>query len=103
LVKSGDHENPTHPSQLCIHPEDYTYSVKNEETMGVFPPQKYDEDGQQCDLRTQNSWTLSLGQVETPEMIEVTLVNYMAPYIILQKLTPLMKQEKERPDQNGVE
>jgi NAD(P)-dependent dehydrogenase (short-subunit alcohol dehydrogenase family) len=56
----------------------------------LFPSHRYDEDGQQVDLRDSNSWRLRLHEVETPELLEVHLVNAIAPYILNARLKPLM-------------
>jgi NAD(P)-dependent dehydrogenase (short-subunit alcohol dehydrogenase family) len=56
----------------------------------LFPANRYDEDGQQLDLREVNSWRLRLHEVETPELLEVHLVNALAPYILNARLKPLM-------------
>ena len=56
----------------------------------LFPANRYDEDRQQVDLREVNSWRLRLHEVETPELLEVQLVNAVAPYILNARLKPLM-------------
>ena len=56
----------------------------------LFPADRYDEDRQQIDLREVNSWRLRLHEVETPELLEVQLVNAIAPYILNARLKPLM-------------
>jgi len=56
----------------------------------LFPAGRYDEDRQQLDLRDTNSWRLRLHEVETPELLEVQLVNAIAPYILNARLKPLM-------------
>ena len=56
----------------------------------LFPRNRYDEDRQQVDLRETNSWRLRLHEVETPELLEVQLVNAIAPYILNARLKPLM-------------
>ncbi len=56
----------------------------------LFPADRYDEDRQQIDLREVNSWRLRLHEVETPELLEVHLVNAIAPYILNARLKPLM-------------
>jgi NAD(P)-dependent dehydrogenase (short-subunit alcohol dehydrogenase family) len=56
----------------------------------LFPADRYDEDRQQVDLRAINSWRLRLHEVETPELLEVQLVNAIAPYILNARLKPLM-------------
>ncbi len=56
----------------------------------LFPAQRYDEDLQQVDLREVNSWRLRMHEVETPELLEVQLVNAIAPFILNARLKPLM-------------
>jgi NAD(P)-dependent dehydrogenase (short-subunit alcohol dehydrogenase family) len=56
----------------------------------LFPTNRYDEDRQQVDLREMNSWRLRMHEVETPELLEVQLVNAIAPYILNARLKPLM-------------
>ena len=56
----------------------------------LFPEGRVDADLQQVDLRTSNSWRLTLGDVPSPEMLEVQLVNAVAPFILCSKLKPLM-------------
>ncbi len=62
----------------------------------LFPANRYDEDLQQVDLREVNSWRLRLHEVETPELLEVQLVNAIAPYILNARLKPLMLRTSER-------
>jgi NAD(P)-dependent dehydrogenase (short-subunit alcohol dehydrogenase family) len=56
----------------------------------IFPESRFDEDLQQIDLREMNSWRLRMHEVETPELLEVQLVNAIAPYILNARLKPLM-------------
>jgi NAD(P)-dependent dehydrogenase (short-subunit alcohol dehydrogenase family) len=56
----------------------------------LFPSGMLDADLQQVDLRAVNSWRLALAEVSTPEMIEVHLVNAVAPFILCARLKPLM-------------
>ncbi|MGC4029347.1 MAG: SDR family oxidoreductase [Steroidobacteraceae bacterium] len=62
----------------------------------LFPRGLYDEDRQQVDLRGINSWRLRLHEVETPELLEVQLVNAIAPYILNARLKPLMMRSGAR-------
>ncbi len=62
----------------------------------LFPAGRYDEDRQQVDLRNTNSWRLRLHEVETPELLEVQLVNAIAPYILNARLKPLMMRSGGR-------
>jgi NAD(P)-dependent dehydrogenase (short-subunit alcohol dehydrogenase family) len=56
----------------------------------LFPSNRFDEDRQQVDLREMNSWRLRMHEVATPELLEVQLVNAIAPYILNARLKPLM-------------
>jgi NAD(P)-dependent dehydrogenase (short-subunit alcohol dehydrogenase family) len=62
----------------------------------LFPANRYDEDRQQVDLREINSWRLRMHEVETPELLEVQLVNAIAPYILDARLKPLMMRTPGR-------
>jgi NAD(P)-dependent dehydrogenase (short-subunit alcohol dehydrogenase family) len=59
----------------------------------VFPEGELDADLQQVDLRKTNSWRLKLGAIETTEMIEVQLVNSVAPFVLCNRLAELMKKD----------
>ncbi len=59
-----------------------------------FPEGKLDADLQQVDLRHQNSWRMTLAEVPTAEMLEVQLVNAVAPFILCAKLKPLMMRDR---------
>jgi len=59
----------------------------------VFPEGELDADLQQVDLRKVNSWRLKLGEIETTEMIEVQLVNSVAPFVLCNRLSELMKTD----------
>ncbi len=70
------------------------YSFDNSlPTKEVFPEGKLDADLQQVDLRKTNSWRLKLGEIETPEMVEVQLVNAVAPFVLCNKLSHIMRKE----------
>ena len=70
------------------------YSFDNSlQTAEVFPEGKLDADLQQVDLRKTNSWRLRLGEIETTEMVEVQLVNAVAPFVLCNRLSNLMMKE----------
>lgn len=70
------------------------YSFDNSlPTKEVFPEGALDADLQQVDLRKTNSWRLKLGEVETLEMIEVQLVNSVAPFVLCSRLSKIMRKE----------
>ncbi|TBR17055.1 SDR family oxidoreductase [bacterium] len=77
-------------AQLSQIPYAYDHGLAVEK---VFPAGKLDADLQQVDLRTVNSWRLRLGEVQTSEMLEIQLVNIIAPFILCNKLVSLMKRD----------
>ena len=56
----------------------------------LFPEGRLDQDGQQLDLRERNSWRMLLADVPAVELVEVQLVNAVAPFILNARLKPLM-------------
>ena len=63
---------------------------------GLFPIGKLDQDLQQIDLRGRNSWRLLLNEVSSVELLEVQLVNAIAPFLINARLKALMLRTPER-------
>ena len=59
----------------------------------IFPRGQFDADLQQVDLRETNSWRLALADVPTLEMLEVQLVNAVAPFVLCSRLAPLMRRD----------
>lgn len=62
----------------------------------LFPAGSLDQELQQVDLRSVNSWRLRLADVPTVELLEVHLVNAVAPFILNARLKPLMLREPTR-------
>ena len=77
-------------SQVPLLPAEWT--PQNE----LFPMGRLDQDLQQVDLREKNSWRLMLAEVPTVELLEVQLVNAVAPFIFNARLKPLMLKIPER-------
>lgn len=77
-------------ARLSMIPYSYDNSLTVEE---VFPEGQLDADLQQVDLRQTNSWRLKLAEVQTPEMLEVQLVNAVAPFVLCSKLAPIMRRD----------
>jgi len=75
-------------SQVPLAPDDL------EPRQLLFPAGKLDADLQQIDLRRINSWRLTLHEVGTVELLEVQLVNAIAPFVMNAKLKPLMLRER---------
>jgi NAD(P)-dependent dehydrogenase (short-subunit alcohol dehydrogenase family) len=63
---------------------------------GLFPQGQLDQDLQQVDLRERNSWRLMMHEVPSVELLEVQLVNAIAPFILNARLKPLMLRTPER-------
>jgi NAD(P)-dependent dehydrogenase (short-subunit alcohol dehydrogenase family) len=62
----------------------------------LFPEGRLDQDLQQVDLRGRNSWRLLMAEVSSVELLEVQLVNAVAPFILNARLKPLMLRTPER-------
>ncbi|HET9358801.1 MAG TPA: SDR family oxidoreductase [Vicinamibacterales bacterium] len=62
----------------------------------LFPEGLLDADLQQVDLRGRNSWRLLLAEVPTVELLEVHLVNAVAPFLFNARLKALMLRTPER-------
>jgi NAD(P)-dependent dehydrogenase (short-subunit alcohol dehydrogenase family) len=77
-------------SQVALLPEDAPGQVD------LFPRGQLDQDLQQIDLRGRNSWRLLLHEVSSVELLEVYLVNAVAPFIINARLKVLMLRTPER-------
>ncbi len=71
-------------------PYAYDHGLSAEE---VFPAGKLDADLQQVDLRLMNSWRLKLGSIQTAEMLELQLVNAVAPFVLCNRLSNMMKRD----------
>ena len=74
-------------SQLSVLPGD---ALDASTAAKHFPAGALDVNGQQVDLRMKHSWTMKLGEVETPELLEVLAVNAAAPFVLNGKLRALM-------------
>jgi NAD(P)-dependent dehydrogenase (short-subunit alcohol dehydrogenase family) len=77
-------------AQLSQIPYSHDHTL---DTETVFPTGRLDADLQQVDLRTTNSWRLKLGEIQTSEMIEIQLVNAVAPFVLCNRLAGLMKRD----------
>ena len=62
----------------------------------LFPEGQLDQDLQQVDLRGRNSWRLLLAEVPSVELLEVHLVNAIAPFVINARLKPLLVATPDR-------
>jgi len=77
-------------AKLSQIPYSFDNSLVAEE---VFPVGKLDADLQQVDLRKTNSWRQRMGEIHTVEMLEVQLVNSVAPFVLINELIHLMRKD----------
>jgi NAD(P)-dependent dehydrogenase (short-subunit alcohol dehydrogenase family) len=77
-------------SQVPLLPEDHARQAD------LFPEGRLDQDLQQVDLRDRNTWRLLLSEVSAVELLEVQLVNAVAPFLLNARLKPLMMRTPER-------
>jgi NAD(P)-dependent dehydrogenase (short-subunit alcohol dehydrogenase family) len=77
-------------SQIPLLPDDLLHD------RDLFPDGRLDQDLQQVDLRGRNSWRLLMAEVSSVELLEVQLVNAVAPFIINARLKPLMLRTANR-------
>jgi len=82
--------DPAALSQLMLLDEDRARGAD------LFPQGQLDADLQQVDLRAQNSWRLTLADVSAVELLEVQLVNAVAPFMLNARLKALMVRSPSR-------
>ena len=75
-------------SQVALAAEDL------EGGSALFPLGALDADLQQVDRRDINSWRLPLDEVGTVELLEVQLVNAIAPFLLNARLKPLLQKHR---------
>jgi NAD(P)-dependent dehydrogenase (short-subunit alcohol dehydrogenase family) len=76
--------NASELSQVALLPGEVDVAAQ------LFPDGRLDQDGQQVDLRERNSWRMLMADVPSVELVEVHLVNAVAPFILNARLKPLM-------------
>jgi NAD(P)-dependent dehydrogenase (short-subunit alcohol dehydrogenase family) len=92
----GTYEEP-HPNHAVSRkPETALLAGIVQDENGLFPRGLLDQDLQQMDLRGHNSWRLLMAEVPSVELLEVHLVNAIAPFLINARLKPLMTRTPER-------
>ncbi|KAF0126721.1 MAG: hypothetical protein FD189_1643 [Elusimicrobia bacterium] len=77
-------------SQVALLPEELAARAD------LFPEGRLDQDLQQVDLRGRNSWRMLMAEVPAVELLEVHLVNAVAPFILNARLKPLMLRSPGR-------
>src|SRR3989449_1801866 len=93
VARASDLAGLTHAAQLSqvqLLPEELRAQKD------LFPRGRLDRDLQQVDLRGRNSWRLLLHEVSSVELLEVQLVNAVAPFVLNARLKPLMLRHPSR-------
>jgi NAD(P)-dependent dehydrogenase (short-subunit alcohol dehydrogenase family) len=62
-------------------------------TPAISPSASLDADLQQVDLREKNTWRMTLSEVPTVELLEVHLVNAIAPFVLNGRLRRMMARD----------
>jgi len=76
-------------SQVRLLPEEYQAQAH------LFPEGRLDQDLQQVDLREHNSWRMLMADVPSVELLEVQLINAVAPFVLNARLKQLMLRTPE--------
>lgn len=69
--------------------------ISEEDNSSWFPLGMYDSDGQQVDLRPFNSWLMKDDEVSILELLEVHVINAIAPFVINSRLKRFMNNFPE--------
>jgi len=77
-------------SQVRLLPEEYQVQAH------LFPEGRLDQDLQQVDLREHNSWRMLMADVPSVELLEVQLINAVAPFVLNARLKQLMLRTADR-------
>lgn len=89
-------------SQLHTDADAHTLPATSTALASIFPEGALDQDLQQVDLRTHNSWRTTLADVPVVELLEVLLVNAAAPFVMTSRLLPLLKRDNAGRDRHVV-
>ncbi|MEO5590216.1 MAG: SDR family oxidoreductase, partial [Gemmatimonadaceae bacterium] len=90
VVERSDHHDVQGDSDISLLESEFDAATD------LFPAGRLDQDLQQIDLRDRNSWRLLMHEIPSVELLEVHLVNAIAPFIINARLKPLMLRTPER-------
>lgn len=94
----------THAAELTQVPlldDEHLSAEERQAQTALFPEGRLDQDLQQVDLRHTNSWRMLMADVPSVELLEVHLVNAVAPFVLNARLKPLMMRTPE-PDKHIV-
>ncbi|CAF1164779.1 unnamed protein product [Didymodactylos carnosus] len=96
LAITASHEDEGTLTSLCCESTQINHvPVSPTSVVRDFPLAAYDVNQQQIDLRTQNSWTMKLGDLSTVEINEVLTINTLVPFILNSRLKSLMSKRQD--------
>jgi NAD(P)-dependent dehydrogenase (short-subunit alcohol dehydrogenase family) len=78
------------PATLIVSDSTALLSGALPSVVDVLPADALEDNEERADSRNVNSWLLRLDDVTAPEMLEVQLVNSVAPFLLNSRLKPLM-------------
>ena len=78
------------PSTLAISDSSVLLPAVLPSVPDVLPADALEDNEERADSRATNSWLLRLNEVSAPEMLEVQLVNSVAPFLLNSRLKPLL-------------
>lgn len=90
---------PLEARQLVLQNAPSTLAVSDSSTFlpavlpavtDILPADALEDNEERADSRLVNSWLLRLDEVSAPEMLEVQLVNAVAPFLLNSRLKPLL-------------
>ena len=96
LAATADISGLTHAAELSQVPLLPDEHPAPDEKHLLFPVGRLDQDLQQIDLRETNSWRMLMADVPSVELLEVHLINAVAPFLLNARLKPLMLRTPER-------
>ncbi|MGL5061018.1 MAG: SDR family NAD(P)-dependent oxidoreductase [Microcoleus sp.] len=89
-IAPGDSDSKNASTLACNVDKDI--SILDADNLNYFPMGMYDRDGQQIDLRPFNSWLMKDDEVSILELLEVHVINAIAPFAINSRLKCLMNK-----------
>ncbi len=92
LAESAPNRHSETPTVFNL---DREHQLSQPSDFSLFPAGMYDRDGQQIDLRPFNSWLMKDDEVSILEVLEVHVINAIAPFAINSRLKKLMSNSPE--------
>jgi NAD(P)-dependent dehydrogenase (short-subunit alcohol dehydrogenase family) len=88
-----EREDSAQPSALVRSPMQLlSVPLELSTTTQYFPANVFDADGQAVDARPANSWIQKLHEVPTRDLLEVQVVNFIAPFMFCAGLKPALER-----------